>query len=150
MSTKQFARTLRKNQTDAENWLWRNLRNRELGGWKFRRQYWVGNYVVDFVCIEKKLIIELDGGQHALQVEQDDQRSGFLIGKGFQLIRFWNNEVLQEGEAVLNVVLSHLNNPSPPPSPLKSGERVRVKGASRIDESQPVSPLREIKPLRKK
>ena len=85
MSTKQLARTLRKNQTDAENWLWRNLRNRELGGWKFRRQYWIGNYVVDFVCIEKKLIIELDGGQHALQVEQDDQRSVFLKEKGYQV-----------------------------------------------------------------
>jgi very-short-patch-repair endonuclease len=123
MSTKQLARTLRKNQTDAENWLWRNLRNRELGGRKFRRQYWIGKYVVDFVCIEKKLIIELDGGQHALQVEQDEERSVFLKEKGYQLIRFWNNEVLQEGEAVLNVILSHLNNPSPPPSPLKSGER---------------------------
>ena len=123
MSTKEFARTLRKNQTDAENWLWRNLRNRELGGWKFRRQYWIGKYVVDFVCVEKKLIIELDGGQRALQVEQDDQRSKFLKEKGYQGIRFWNNEVLQEGEAVLNVILSHLNNPSPQPSPLKSGER---------------------------
>ena len=123
MSTKQLARTLRKNQTDAENWLWRNLRNRDLGGWKFRRQYWIGNYIVDFVCVEKKLIIELDGGQHAIQVEQDDQRSEFLKGKGYQVIRFWNNEVLQEGEAVLNVILSHLNNPSPQPSPLKSGER---------------------------
>ena len=123
MSTKEFARTLRKNQTDAENWLWRNLRNRELGGWKFRRQYWIGKYVVDFVCVEKKLIIELDGGQRALQVEQDDQRSKFLKEKGYQVIRFWNNEVLLEGEAVLNVILSHLNNPSPQPSPLKSGER---------------------------
>jgi very-short-patch-repair endonuclease len=123
MEKKEFARTLRRNQTEDEKYLWKNFRNRELGGCKFKRQYWIDQYVVDFICTEKKLIIELDGGQHALEVEQDERRSEFLRRKGYQILRFWNNEVFREGEAVLNVILSHLNNPSPQPSHLKSGER---------------------------
>lgn len=123
MDPKQFARTLRKNQTEAEKWLWRNLRNRELGGFKFRRQYGIGKYIVDFICTEKNLIVELDGGQHALQVEQDEVRSEFLKGKGYRVLRFWNNDVLQEGEAVLEVIMHHLNG-SPHPAPLPpEGER---------------------------
>lgn len=68
-------KTLRKNLTDAERWLWQRLRNRELSGWKFRRQHSIGPYIVDFVCIEKRLVIELDGGQHAENLESDAKRS---------------------------------------------------------------------------
>ena len=77
--------------------------------------------IVGFVCVEKRLVIEVDGGQHAENLELDSKRSGYLKGKGYRILRFWNNEVLQEGEAVLNVILSSLveNVPSPPPSPPK-------------------------------
>jgi len=112
-------KTLRKNLTDAERWLWQRLRNRELSGWKFRRQHSIGPYIVDFVCIEKRLVIELDGGQHAENLESDAKRSEYLKEKGYRILRFWNNDVLREGESVLNVILSCLEKdaPSPIPSP---------------------------------
>lgn len=112
-------KTLRKNLTDAERWLWQRLRNRELSGWKFRRQHSIGPYIVDFVCIEKRLVIELDGGQHVENLESDAKRSEYLKEKGYRILRFWNNDVLREGEAVLNVILSCLEKdaPSPVPSP---------------------------------
>jgi very-short-patch-repair endonuclease len=116
---RNLARTLRKDSTDAERWLWQRLRNRELLGWKFRRQHSIGCYIVDFVCIERRLIIELDGSQHAESLELDSRRTDYLRTKGYSVLRFWDNEVLREGESVLNVILSFLekNPPSPPPSP---------------------------------
>jgi len=123
---KRFARKLRKNMTDTERLLWRHLRNRELGGYKFRRQRPVGPYIVDFVCLEKKLVVEVDGGQHAGQMELDAKRSDYLKEKGYRVMRFWNNEVLKETESVLTVILSSLDgnvtalspsSPSPRPSP---------------------------------
>ncbi len=116
------ARTLRKVMTDAERLLWRNLRNRHMGGHKFRRQHPVGSYVVDFVCMEKKVVIELDGGQHSFKLSSDAKRSDYLIAKGYTVMRFWNNEVLQETDAVLNTILQELAPPSPRPSPPKGGE----------------------------
>jgi very-short-patch-repair endonuclease len=112
-------KTLRKNLTDAERWLWQRLRNRELSGWKFRRQHSIGPYIVDFVCIEKRLVIELDGGQHVENLESDAKCSEYLKEKGYRILRFWNNDVLREGESVLNVILSCLEKdaPSPVPSP---------------------------------
>jgi very-short-patch-repair endonuclease len=123
----QRARALRKRLTDAERLLWRNLRNRELGGWKFRRQYPVGPFIVDFICVEKNLVIEVDGGQHAENDELDLQRSAYLNKMGCQVFRFWNNQVLQETEAVLEAIFAILadgkqNSPSPQPSP-PLGER---------------------------
>jgi very-short-patch-repair endonuclease len=125
--TRQFARTLRQQMTDAERLLWRHLRNRELGGWKFRRQYPVGPFIVDFICLEKNVVIEVDGGQHAENEELDLQRSAYLNKMGYQVLRFWNNQVLQETEAVLTAIFAILangkqNSPSPRPSP-PSGER---------------------------
>ena len=121
---KQRARMLRKNMTDAERLLWRYLRNRELGGYKFRRQKPIGSYIVDFVCLEKKIVVEVDGGQHAKQVEADEERSEYLEEKGFQVLRFWNNEVLNETESVLSVIFSFLsgdtNGYTPHPGPLPS------------------------------
>ena len=116
---KNLARTLRKDSTGAERWLWQRLCNRELLGWKFRRQHPIGCYIVDFVCIERKLIIELDGSQHAENQTADSARSEYLKEKGYQVLRFWNNDVLVGGEAVLNAILSYLNEdaPSPQPSP---------------------------------
>lgn len=112
-------KTLRKNLTDTERWLWQRLRNRGLSGYKFRCQHPIGPFVVDFVCIEKRVVIELDGGQHAESPESDSRRSEYLRRKGYRVLRFWDNEVLREGESVLNAILSFLeeNSPSPPPSP---------------------------------
>ena len=122
---RHIARKLRKNMTDAEQLLWRHLRDRQLGGYKFRRQHPIGTFVVDFVCLEKELVIEVDGGQHAKQLEPDAKRSDYLKEKGYRVLRFWNNEVLQESESVLSVILSSLNGEPPHPGPLpqKRGER---------------------------
>jgi very-short-patch-repair endonuclease len=125
--TKQLARALRKRMTDAERLLWRHLRNRELGGWKFKRQYPVGPFIVDFICVEKNIVIEVDGGQHAEDEESDLQRSAYLNKMGYRVCRFWNNQVLQETESVLEAIFAILaeskqNSPSPQPSP-PLGER---------------------------
>ena len=98
------AKSLRKSQTDAEIKLWYYLRAHRFMSLKFKRQKPIGQYIVDFVCIEQKLIIELDGGQHAEQVEADEKRTGFLESEGYQVLRFWNNQVLQEMESVLEAI----------------------------------------------
>ena len=127
---KHLAKKLRKNMTDSERLLWQHLRNRQLGGDKFRRQRPIGPYIVDFVCLEKKLVIEVDGGQHAGQVELDAKRSDYLKEKGYRILRFWNNEVLTETESVLTVILSSLDGnitslspSSPPPPPPQENEK---------------------------
>ena len=109
----EAARALRRTMTDAERVLWGVLRSRQLQGFKFRRQHPIGTFVVDFVCLEHKLILELDGGHHAQQVEADAERTAFLENLGFRVLRFWNNEVLTELEGVAQQVLSTL-----PPTPL--------------------------------
>ena len=96
------ARQLRRQSTDAEHRLWCHLRNRRLGGWKFRRQHHVDRYIADFACLKARLIIELDGGQHACgQRGYDEQRDAVLRAHGFTVLRFWNDDVLQDTEAVL-------------------------------------------------
>jgi very-short-patch-repair endonuclease len=108
--TRQIARNLRKNSSDAEKLLWFYLRDRRLNSLKFRRQYTIGPFIVDFVCLEKKLIIEVDGGQHAEMLAEDTKRTEFLNNNGFKVVRFWNNQVLKETESVLHVILSHLSD----------------------------------------
>jgi very-short-patch-repair endonuclease len=98
----RYARTLRRNSTDAEMRLWHYLRNRRRDGLKFRRQATVGPYVTDFLCIEKRLIVELDGGQHT--EEADAQRTAMLEGLGYRVIRVWNNDVLGSTDGVLQVI----------------------------------------------
>lgn len=121
----KFQKLLRRNQTDAETLLWRYLRDRKLEGFKFRRQHIIQGYIVDFVCLEKKLVIELDGGQHAAQQTYDHKRTQKLQQEGFQVLRFWNNDVLNNTEGVWNVICKTINNPSPAPKvyPLPQGER---------------------------
>ncbi len=102
------ARELRKNQTDAETKIWQLVRAKQIERLKFRRQHPVQPYIVDFVCLEKKLIIEIDGGQHAEAVDYDKKRTRFLESKGYTVIRFWNNEVLNNIEGVYEVILQHL------------------------------------------
>lgn len=95
------ARALRRLMTEAEAKLWKALRNRQLDGAKFRRQQPVEGYFGDFICLENDLIIEVDGGQHATRAEQDRMRTQGLAAAGFRVIRFWNNEVLENMEGVL-------------------------------------------------
>ncbi|MDO5091357.1 MAG: endonuclease domain-containing protein [Cardiobacteriaceae bacterium] len=106
-TSQAFARQLRKNMTDAERHLWRRLRGKQLHGIKFRRQQSIGEYIVDFVSLEHALVIELDGGQHAVQQHYDAARSAFLQAQGYHVLRFWNHDVLQQTEAVLESILLH-------------------------------------------
>jgi very-short-patch-repair endonuclease len=117
------ARGLRRNMTDAEHLLWRHLRNRHFSGWKFRRQHQIDRYIVDFVCPNSFLIVELDGGQHAERVASDANRTRRLEAMGYRVLRFWNNDVLMNIDAVLVVILEALASAAPHPSPLLKGER---------------------------
>ncbi|HZO45561.1 MAG TPA: endonuclease domain-containing protein [Xanthobacteraceae bacterium] len=125
-STVEIARRLRRQQTDAEKSLWLKLRNGRLGGLKFRRQMSLNGFVVDFCCPSAKLIIELDGGQHLEQREQDARRTRDLEDGGYFVLRFWNNDVLQNVDGVLEEILNSANQqmfepPHPTPSPLGRG-----------------------------
>ncbi len=116
------AKELRSQQTDAELRLWYHLRAHRFLGLKFKRQVPVGGYIVDFVCLEHALVIEVDGGQHAERVHADKLRSAFLKKQGFHVLRFWNDEVLSQTEAVLEAIRQHLQLP-PPLTPLpQAGE----------------------------
>jgi very-short-patch-repair endonuclease len=108
------AKALRIHQTEAEQRLWYHLRAHRFMGLKFKRQKPMGPYIVDFVCLEHRLIIELDGGQHAEQVSYDKQRDACLRGQGFRVIRFWNNDIMQQLDGVLEQIHIAL---SPRPSP---------------------------------
>ncbi len=116
------ARELRRNATDAERLLWWHLRDRRLAGFKFRRQVVIGRYIADFVCPEAKLIVEADGGQHQSQSDKDALRTVELERLGYRVLRFWNHQILQETEAVLEGIRLALVAPSPRPSP-PEGER---------------------------
>ncbi len=115
------AKELRQNATDAENKLWYFLQKGNLGC-SFRRQHPIGNYIVDFTCIAKHLIVELDGGQHSEQREYDAERTTFLEKAGYKVLRFWNNDVLGNSEGVLQTIQTALNDSSNhPPYPPASG-----------------------------
>jgi very-short-patch-repair endonuclease len=102
--------------TDAERQLWRRLRRRQLHGQYFRRQHPIGPFIADFVCTETKLVIELDGGQHALRKEQDRTRTQRLTARGYRVLRFWNHEVLTQIDAVVSVIAEAVAPlPDPPP-----------------------------------
>jgi very-short-patch-repair endonuclease len=100
MST-SVARRLRRNATDTERRLWSHLRRRQLDGHRFRRQVPIGPYVVDFACLERRLLIEVDGGRHEAAVDSDASRTAWLKGRGYRVLRFWNNDVLENADGVL-------------------------------------------------
>ena len=143
----QNARNLRKNQTDAEQLLWNILRGRRFAGKKFRRQHPVGQYIIDFYCHELKLAIELDGGQHNEETTKiyDAKRSNYLEKQGIRIIRFWNNDVLQNIDVVLEAIWQAVHEPSPP-TPLPGGEGGMWQPAAGTFDGWPES-LRELKIL---
>jgi len=108
----KFAKNLRKNTTDTEKYLWKYLRGNQLEGFKFRRQQPIGKYIIDFVNLERKIIIELDGGQH-LQNKKDKIRDSWLEEQGYEVLRFWDNEVFYNIEGVLEFIRGKLLSPSP-------------------------------------
>ena len=132
------ARSMRGEQTDAELHLWRLLRDRRLNGIKFRRQVPVGPYIVAFLCVGAKLIVEADGSQHA-ESRHDNIRDAYLAGQGWKVLRFWNNEVSQNREGVLETIYAHANRPSSGPSGhlLPKGEGVLNAASPKGDRPGP-------------
>lgn len=117
MELTPLARKLRREMTEAERLLWYHLRNRRLAGFKFRRQVPIGPYIVDFLCPEKRVIVEIDGGQHNFPDERarDLERTRFLESRGYKVLRFWNNEVLWNLGGVLSVILEACQGSSSTP-----------------------------------
>ncbi len=117
---------LRRNQTEAELRLWQYLRNRRLLGWKFRRQHRLGPYLADFVCLQAKLVVELDGSRHLDlgQAGHDRMRSEFLCRRGYRILRLWNDDVFLRVDSVLDRIATSVGAPHPPsaPSPRMRGE----------------------------
>jgi very-short-patch-repair endonuclease len=111
-ATYSKARSLRRNQTEAESLLWRCLQSKQINGVKFRRQQPIGPYIVDFVSFQQKLIIEIDGGQHSYKSEtiSDEERTAELQKRGYKVIRFWNNEILQNPESVVENIIENLGD----------------------------------------
>ena len=105
----EFSKELRSNQTDCENIIWEHLRAKRLNGIKFRRQVPIGKYIVDFVNLGKKLIIELDGSQHIENINYDKQRSEYLKMLGYTVLRFFDNDVISNLDGVLNEILNKYN-----------------------------------------
>jgi very-short-patch-repair endonuclease len=126
------ARTMRGAPTDAELRLWRLLRDRRLSGFKFRREVPVGPYIVDFLCVGAKLIVEADGFQHA-ESPRDKARDAYLESQGWKVLRFWNNEVLQNREGVLETIFAHAAKPSSGPS---GHPRVFARGQALLPEGE--------------
>ena len=123
------ARRLRSNMTEGEQRLWQCLRMKQLAGHRFRRQHPVGPYIVDFACIDAKLIVEADGGQHA-ESDGDMVRDAFLQRQGFAVLRFWNNDVMQSIDGVLEVIMQRLDriHPHPDLPPLAGEGAKRLSG----------------------
>jgi very-short-patch-repair endonuclease len=120
------ARRLRRDQTDAERALWFRLRDRRLAGLKFRRQRPIASYVADFCCESARLIVELDGGQHATSQEEDAKRTAALEAQDYLVLRFWNDDVLKNADGVVESIINTLKPIPPHPNPLPNGEREHV------------------------
>ncbi|WP_105419404.1 endonuclease domain-containing protein [Neorhizobium sp. T25_27] len=106
---RRFARTMRSGSTKAENILWQAVRNRQIGGFKFKRQVPLDGYILDFLCFEGRLIIEVDGGQHAGSIS-DQIRDAYFQSQGFRILRFWNDEVVTNLDGAVLTILAELKN----------------------------------------
>ncbi|MHA6723888.1 endonuclease domain-containing protein [Sphingomonas sp. RS2018] len=118
-ATNPYARRLRRDATECEARIWLAVRNRRLAGHKFRRQATIGPYVADFLCVEQRLVVEIDGGQHG--DERDAARTAWLEARGFRVLRFWNTDVIDNINGVLATIVATLHTPSPNPFP-QAGE----------------------------
>ena len=122
MNRLEQAKRLRSHQTEAEQRRWYHLRAHRFIGLKFKRQKPVGHYIVDFICHEKRLIVEVDGGQHAEQTDYDHERDAWLRQQGYQVLRVWNHEVMHQIDAVLEQIRLIVVSPSPPAPLPRAGE----------------------------
>ena len=113
--TRKRARQLRRDGTDAERLFWSKVRDRQLHNAKFRRQHPIGPYVADFVCLRHRLVIELDGGQHNSDPTKEAERTRFIEAEGFRVLRFWNNEALENLDGVLEAIALALERDTPSP-----------------------------------
>ena|SRR5437660_9685284 len=128
---RRTANRLRSNMTDAEQKLWRALRRRQMNGFKFRRQHPFLDFVLDFVSVEARLVVEVDGGQHASSEKEDKARTGKLEAAGYRVLRFWNHDVLKETDAVCDVIFGALvGGPHPHPVPPLEREGTPQTGGS--------------------
>ena len=119
----QRARELRRNPTDTERKLWHHIRDKQIENFRFRRQRPIGKYIVDFICLEANLVIELDGGQHADHQQYDAERTKYLTAQGLHVLRYWNNDVMQNIEGVLEDIRAALMQRTPSqPSPREGKE----------------------------
>jgi adenine-specific DNA-methyltransferase len=121
MPTRDRARELRRTMTDAELRLWFHVRDRRLAGYRFRRQPPIGPYFADFACLERRLVVELDGGQQVAGPDADRRRTAPLERRGWRVIRFWDSDVLKHPPFVLEAIWLELSNPHPSPLP-QAGE----------------------------
>jgi very-short-patch-repair endonuclease len=143
----QRARELRRNPTDTERKLWHHIHDKQIENFRFRRQRPIGKYIVDFICLEANLVIELDGGQHVEQQQYDAERTKYLTAQGLHVLRYWNNDVMQNIEGVLEDIRAalmqrvSLSTPSRP-SPREGKEQtVSIEATDKIPRSSP-SPAR--------
>jgi very-short-patch-repair endonuclease len=134
------ARVLRRDQTRAEALLWSKLRGRQLAGHKFHRQFVISRYVVDFICWSERLIIEIDGGQHYASDRREAERTRWLRAQGFSVLRFWNNEVLENLSGVLAAIAGAFGASRPHPSPLPAGEGAKPHPIPLAGESSSANP----------
>jgi len=132
--------------TDAERLLWSRLRRRQNHGRRFRRQHPIGPFIADFACTEAKLVIELDGGQHVERKDRDAARSRWLAQRGYRILRFWNNDVLTQIDAVLHVVVAATQTP-PPSLPRFAGSPLGSFSAGIQDRHRMDAFNRMLKPL---
>ena len=129
------ARILRREMTEAEKRLWQMLRLRQTGGSRFRRQVPIGRFIADFVCHAARLIVEIDGGQHDLSSEQETNRTRFLESKGYRVLRFWNNEVLDNPEGVHSVIAENLRQVTPTQTLPHQGTHQGGEGRTAFDST---------------
>ena len=118
---RERAKHMRSEPTPAEHRLWQILRAKRFGGYKFKRQLPIDRYIFDFACLSRRLIVELDGGQHS-QSASDGRRDAYLKARGFRVLRFWNSDLIENEEGVLTSILNALERPLSPTPPPQRGE----------------------------